>query len=238
VTPRTAVVLLAAGEGRRVGAGTNKVLLPLLGEPVFTWSLRTVLTRPGVCEVVLVVRPEDRPLVDAGLDLVGAEHPGARVWLVPGGTTRHGSEWNALQAVAGAVDAGEIDVVAIHDAARPLAAPELFDTVARVAHEHGGALPGRVQHALVPREGEARRRAAYGGHTGLVAVQTPQAFRARPLLEAYRRAEREGFTGTDTAACVAAFTDLEIRSVTGSATNVKITYPHDVSLAETLLRRR
>jgi 2-C-methyl-D-erythritol 4-phosphate cytidylyltransferase len=239
VTTRTAVVLLAAGEGRRVGAGTNKVLLPLLGEPVFTWSLRTVLTRPGVCEVVLVTRPEDRALVDAGLDLVGAEHPGARIWLVPGGTTRHGSEWNALQALAGAVDGGEIDVVAIHDAARPLATPELFDTVARVAHEHGGALPGRAQHALVPREGApASRPAPYDGDTGLVAVQTPQAFRARPLLEAYRRAEHEGFTGTDTAACVAAFTDLEIRSVAAPATNVKITYPHDVSLAEMLLRRR
>ncbi len=229
--PRTAVVLLAAGEGRRVGAGRNKVLLPLLGEPVFTWSLRTALDLPGVTHVVLVTRPEDRPAVDAGLDLVAESHPGARIWIVPGGNTRHGSEWNALRAVAEAVDAGEVDVVAIHDTARPLAGADLFQDVVRVAHERGGALPVRAQRSLLPRD---------PGTTldgDLVAVQTPQAFRAAPLLAAYRRADEEGFTGTDTASCVEAFTDLEIHCVDSPATNVKITFPSDVALAERLLRR-
>lgn len=228
--PRTAVVLLAAGEGRRVGAGTNKVLLPLLGAPVFTWSLRHALALPGVTHVVLVVRPEDRAEVDRGLDLVGDEHPGAQVWIVAGGDTRHGSEWNALRAVADAVDAGEVDVVAIHDAARPLADQALFAAVVRAAHEHGGALPVRAQRSLVA------RRAGRALDSELVAVQTPQAFRAGPLLEAYRQADRDGFTGTDTASCVEQYTDLEIHCVDSPATNIKITFPEDVSLAERLLR--
>ncbi len=229
---RTAVVLLAAGEGRRVGAATNKVLLPLLGEPVFTWSLRTVLALPGVDQVVLVIRPEDRPEVDRGLELVAESFPGARVWIVPGGSTRHGSEWSALRVLAEPVDRGEVDVVAIHDTARPLADPDLFAAVVGAASEHGGALPVRTQHALVPRH--AGRRPG----TGLVAVQTPQAFRAGPLLEAYRQAEREGFTGTDTASCVERYTDLEIHCVESPATNVKITFPEDVALAERLLKHR
>jgi 2-C-methyl-D-erythritol 4-phosphate cytidylyltransferase len=224
-------VLLAAGEGRRVGAGRNKVLLPLLGAPVFTWSLRHALELPGVTQVVLVIRSEDRPEVDAGLDLVAESHPGARIWIVPGGTTRHGSEWNALKAVAGAVDAGEVDVVAIHDTARPLAEVQLFEAVVRAAHEHGGALPVRAQHALVPREGGRTL------DTALVGVQTPQAFRAAPLLDAYRQAERDGFTGTDTASCVERYTDLAIHCVPSPATNIKITFPEDVALAERLLRR-
>ena len=230
--PRTAVVLLAAGEGRRVGAGTNKVLLPLLGEPVFTWSLRQVLGLPGVTQVVLVIRPEDRPEVDAGLDLLAAIHPGARIWVVPGGGTRHGSEWNALQAIAGPVDAGEVDVVAIHDTARPLADADLFTAVVRTAQANGGALPVRPQGSLVSRD------TGRPPDEQLVGVQTPQAFRAAPLLEAYRRAERDGFTGTDTASSVEAYTDLEIRCVPSPATNIKITFPHDVSLAERLLRQR
>lgn len=229
--PRTAVILLAAGEGRRVGAGTNKVLLPLLGEPVFTWSLRRVLGLPGVTEVVLVIRPEDRAEIDGGLDLVAAVHPGARIWLVHGGSTRHGSEWNALRAVAAAVDAGELDVVAIHDAARPLADEALFTAVVRSAHQHGGALPVRAQRSL------AARRAGRSLDGELVAVQTPQAFRAAPLLDAYRQAERDGFTGTDTASCVERYTDLEIHCVDSPATNIKITFPEDVSLAERLLDR-
>jgi 2-C-methyl-D-erythritol 4-phosphate cytidylyltransferase len=229
--PRTAVVLLAAGEGRRVGAATNKVLLPLLGAPVFTWSLRRALELPGVSHVVLVVRPEERAEVDAGLDLVAEHHPGAHLWIVHGGTTRHGSEWNALAAVAGSVDAGEVDVVAIHDTARPLADVDLFEAVVRAAHEHGGALPVRAQRSLVPREGG---RALDGA---LVGVQTPQAFDARTLLDAYRKADRDGFTGTDTASCVERYTDVAIHCVPSPATNIKITFPEDVALAERLLRR-
>ena len=228
--PRTAVVLLAAGEGRRVGAGTNKVLLPLLGAPVFTWSLRRALELPGVTHVVLVIRPEDRPDVDRGLDLVAAEHPGAQVWIVSGGATRHGSEWNALRAVADAVDAGEVDVVAIHDTARPLADSDLFEAVVREAHRHGGALPVRSHRSLVPRQ------AGRSLDDELVGVQTPQAFRAAPLLDAYRQADRDGFTGTDTAACIERYTDLAIHCTPSPATNVKITFPEDVALAERLLR--
>jgi 2-C-methyl-D-erythritol 4-phosphate cytidylyltransferase len=230
--PRTAVVLLAAGEGRRVGAGTNKVLLPLLGEPVFTWSLRHALALPSVTHVVLVIRPEDRADVDAGLELLAEHHPGAAVWIVAGGETRHGSEWNALRAIASAVDDGEVDVVAIHDTARPLAEPELFEAVARTAHEHGGAIPVRRQHALLP------KAAGQALPAELVGVQTPQAFRAKPLLDAYRQADRDGFTGTDTAASVEAYTDLEIRCVDSPATNIKITFPEDVALAERLLHKR
>ena len=224
-------MLLAAGEGRRVGAPTNKVLLPLLGEPVFTWSLRHVLELPGVTHIVLVIRPEDRAEVDQGLELLAERHPGARIWIVAGGSTRHGSEWNALQVVAQAIDSGGVDVVAIHDTARPLADTQLFEAVIRTAHEHGGALPVRAQPSLLARDPGRT-------HDGsLVAVQTPQAFRARPLLEAYRRSEDDGFTGTDTASCVERYTDLAIHCVDSSATNIKITFPEDVSLAERLLRK-
>lgn len=234
--PRTAVVLLAAGEGRRVGAGTNKVLLPLLGQPVFTWSLRRALELPGATHVVLVVRPEDRAAVDAGLEQVAEEQPGARIWIVPGGSTRHGSEWNALRAVAPAVDAGEVDVVAIHDTARPLAGTDLFAAVARTAYEHGGALPVRTRSDLLRRSDESGGERGGVQTGGLVAVQTPQAFRAAPLLDAYRRAEADGFVGTDTASCVEEYTDLAIHCVESPATNIKVTFPEDVDLAERLLQ--
>jgi 2-C-methyl-D-erythritol 4-phosphate cytidylyltransferase len=66
-------------------------------------------------------------------------------------------------------------------------------------------------------------------------VQTPQAFRAVPLLDAYRCAEADGFTGTDTAACVATYTDLPVCAVPGRATNLKVTFAEDLALAERLL---
>ena len=94
-------------------------------------------------------------------------------------------------------------------------------------------MPARPAVGLVPRSGGPPRR-------DLVTVQTPQAFRAAPLLEAYAAAERDGFVGTDTAACVAAYSvdpGLRLRAVDGEATNLKVTWPEDLPLAERLLAR-
>ena len=81
-----------------------------------------------------------------------------------------------------------------------------------------------------------------GGYTPvterLVRVQTPQAFRAGPLLEAYRRAAEEAFDGTDTSSCVQHFTDVDVRVFPGAATNLKVTFAPDVRLAERLLQDR
>jgi 2-C-methyl-D-erythritol 4-phosphate cytidylyltransferase len=87
----------------------------------------------------------------------------------------------------------------------------------------------RAQRGLVLRDGSR----PVGD---LVGVQTPQAFRAGPLLEAYARAEGDGFVATDTAGCVAAYTDLVLHAVPSPATNFKITFPEDLSLAEALLQ--
>lgn len=220
-----AIVLLAAGAGRRVGAETNKVLLPLDGIAVLAHSVRTALAVGGVHRIVVVVRPGEKDEVAAAI----APHLGSHdVWLVDGGTERHDSEDNALQALRGDIEAGEIGVVAIHDAARPLASAALFETALSVAARDGGAVP------VVPASGLSRRdgSAAAGD---LVAVQTPQAFAAAPLLAAYDAARVEGFTGTDTAACLERFSRVVVTAVAGEAGNVKVTYPEDLALAEQLI---
>jgi len=224
--PRTAVVLVAAGAGTRVAAPTNKVLLPLLGSPVLAWSLRTICSLAYVDRLVVVARADDAETVGR---LVEEHLPdGQEATLVVGGPTRHDSELNGLRPLRAAVAADELDVVAVHDAARPLADAALFDATVLAANAHGGALPVRPQPGLVSRDGRQHV-------TGLVGVQTPQAFRAAPLLAAYAQAHRDGFSGTDTASCVAAYTDLGVHAVRGPATNLKITFPEDIALAERLL---
>lgn len=214
---RTAAVLLGGGSGSRVGADANKVLLPLAGTPVWQWSLHTIRQVSSVAHVVVVARSQDLPALRPRL---------GKATLVLGGAERHDSEWNALQALAHLVDAGEIDVVAIHDLARPLASPELWTAVVEAAHDVGGAIPVRVIDGVITADGRPV--------TGVVGVQTPQAFRARELLAAYREADRDGFKGTDTASCVERYSSLRIRAVEAPATNLKITFPEDVALAETL----
>ncbi|NYE37062.1 2-C-methyl-D-erythritol 4-phosphate cytidylyltransferase [Nocardioides cavernae] len=220
----TAVVIVAAGAGSRVGATVNKVLLPLRGVPLLVWSLREALALPDVRRLVLVVRPEDRDAVGAAV----APHLGDReVLLVDGGATRHGSEWAALQVLAPDVESGDVDVVVVHDGARPLAGSALWGTVVARARETGGAIPVvPVDHLL--HDDLTLVTDAVGG------VQTPQAFRARDVLAAYRAAAADGFEGTDTSACVAAYGSTAVAAVPGSPLNLKVTFPEDVALAAEL----
>lgn len=224
---RSAAVLLAAGSGTRVGSAMNKVLMPVDGVPMLARSVCTVLEVRGVHRIVLVVRPAEREAVGEAVGPYLASHD---LWVVDGGPQRHHSEWQALRTLAVEISDGEIDVVAIHDAARPLASESLWREVLDTAAEHGGAIPTFGLPRLSRRDGGLAAR-------GLVGVQTPQAFRAAPLLEAYRRAEVDGFVGTDTAACWERYTDLEIRGVPSTPANLKVTFPDDVALAEALLRR-
>lgn len=224
--PRAAAVILAAGSGSRVGAGVNKVLLPVHGVPILARSVKTVLEVVGVHRIVLVVRPEDR---DAVSEAVGPHLGTHDLWVVDGGAHRHDSEWQALRTLAAEIEDGEIEVVAIHDAARPLAPASLWRRVIEAA-EHGGAIPVVRKPRLSQRDGTVAT-------AGLVAVQTPQAFGARELLGAYRQADRDGFVGTDTAACLERYTDIVVTGVPSTAANLKVTFAEDIALAEALLTR-
>lgn len=220
-------MLLAAGSGTRVGAEVNKVLLPLDGIPILARSVRTVLEVDQMHRVVLVVRPEDREAVAEAV----SPHLGAHdLWVVDGGAQRHDSEWQALRTLADEIEDFELDVVAIHDAARPLAPASLWRTVIDVAAAHGGAIPVVPTPRLSRRDGRLAAR-------GLVAVQTPQAFGARELLGAYRQAAKDGFVGTDTASCLERYGDVEVVGVPTTAANLKVTFPEDLTVAESLVRR-
>jgi 2-C-methyl-D-erythritol 4-phosphate cytidylyltransferase len=158
------------------------------------------------------------------------------VRMVVGGPTRHGSEDAGLAEVAAQVDSGELDVIAVHDGARPLAGASLFRTVIGVAGAAGGAVPALPASGvlLVGEDGQSRPGGAAGAHR-LARVQTPQAFRAKDLLAAYAAAHASGYQGTDTASSVETFSGLVVRAVPGSALNLKITYLHDLAVAQRLL---
>jgi 2-C-methyl-D-erythritol 4-phosphate cytidylyltransferase len=180
-----------------------------------------------VHRLVVVVRPGEEADVSAAL----APHLDEReVLLVAGGASRHVSEWHGIRALAPFVAGGELDVLVVHDAARPLAGAALFAATIEAARAHGGALPVLGLPGLLSTD--LRSPTAE-----LVGVQTPQAFRADALLEAHRRAADDGFEGTDTAAVVERYADLRIVAVAGSPRNLKVTFPEDVALASTLARR-
>ncbi len=229
-----ALVLLAAGSGTRVGAATNKVLLPLDGsdDPASSalgLSLRTALAVPDVHRLVLVVRSGDEEAVAAvAQPLLGDRE----VVMVAGGDTRHASEQAALAVLRADIEADDedgIDVVAIHDTARPLVSPELFTAVIGVAREHGGAIPAAPLSHLSTRDLQPVDGA-------LVGVQTPQAFRAADLLAAYAQAAADGFDGTDTGATLERYASgVRIVAVPSTPLNLKVTFADDLGAVTTLL---
>jgi 2-C-methyl-D-erythritol 4-phosphate cytidylyltransferase len=223
-------IVLAAGMGTRVGADGNKAYLPLAGQPMVSWALGSLARVQDIARLVLVIRADERKLAEESLD---RNLPGATVELVEGGATRHASEFKALQYLASDIESGAIDVALIHDGARPLAGPEMMRTALSVAREFGGAVPALEAPDVVKVSptGDISPMSKYT----LVRVQTPQAFRALPLLQAYRAADRERFQGTDTSSCVERFTDVEVRTFQGDKRNLKVTYADDLLLAEQLL---
>jgi 2-C-methyl-D-erythritol 4-phosphate cytidylyltransferase len=209
-------VVVAAGSGRRFGG--SKQYEVLAGRPVVEWSL---CAARAVCDgVVLVVPAADAAAVSA--DAAAGSH-GADL-VVAGGATRSASVRNGLAAVP-----DDAEVIVVHDAARPLAGPELFtaviDAVRAGADGALCAIPvtDTIRHV---QDGTIDR-------TPLVSVQTPQAFRAAAL----RAAHASGAEATDDAAVVEAAGGM-IVVVPGSAANIKITHPSDLVVAAALLAAR
>jgi 2-C-methyl-D-erythritol 4-phosphate cytidylyltransferase len=222
--PKVASIVLAAGSGTRFGHDINKVWLPLSGRHIISRSLTNAAANFTDARIIVVINPDDE---DFARKALADDAMPSSIEIVYGGASRHESEYNALQHLKPAITAGEIDIVLIHDGARPLATPELFTAIAENAAEHGGAIP---TIALDAREMDTVREET------VARVQTPQGFRAKPLLEAYENAAADGFTGTDTAACMEKyFPDVKIFAVPGDVLNFKITYPQDLAIAELLI---
>ena len=217
---RVSVIIPAAGLGTRMG---HRKQMMLLGDtPVLIHTLRKFTSSPMVSEVLVAVRPDDRPAVDEQIQRAGFDKP---VYVVEGGDSRQESVQHALAAVS-----SDADLVAVHDAVRPFIDAETIDRVFRAAAESGAAIVGVVPVDTVKQvKGHKIRQTLIRDH--LVLAQTPQVFRPELLKEAFARAEAENFTGTDEASLVERLEKVEVSVVAGSDRNIKITKPSDMDLA-------
>jgi 2-C-methyl-D-erythritol 4-phosphate cytidylyltransferase len=210
-------IVVAGGSGQRFGE--QKQFSSLGGRPVLSWAVDAC--RAVSDGVVLVVPADATPADHAAVDAV-----------VTGGTTRAGSVRCGLDAVP-----AEADVIVVHDAARPLAPPALFAAVLEALQEDGvvGAVPGLGLSDTIKVVDASMNVTSTLDRASLVAVQTPQAFRATTLRDAHARAKSEPATiATDDAMLVEA-SGGRVRVVAGHPDNIKITTPDDLARAERLL---
>ena len=223
--PRFAVILPAAGRSSRFGSAEKKVFADLGGRAVWLRAADLFLSRPDVCQCVVVAAPEDRDRFAAGLI-------DPRLALANGGGERFESVANAL-----ALTSPVADFVAVHDAARPCATPDLIEAVFARAAETGAALLAVPVADTIKRDDGAGRVAATVPRHGLWLAQTPQVFRRDWLLDAYARRAAFGPGITDDAQLVEAAGHV-VHLVQGSGANFKITTPGDLDLVRAVFEAR
>ena len=235
--PPVAAVVLAGGSGTRLGlgGGQNKVYLEVGGRPLLAWSVQTLDAHPQIVSILVVARSGDEQALAGTLESLAPTTP---LQVVVGGPTRSASERAAFEALGPSVRDGTIEVIVVHDGARPFVSSAMLDRVITEATAHGAAIPGLAMHEPLFQLGTPPTVALKLDPAPLRRVQTPQAFRAGPLLDAYDRAGAAGFEGVDTAEVVARFADLHARVVPGDPDNLKVTTPADVIRARSIAERR
>ena len=221
------LLIAAAGSGRRMGADRNKLLLPLAGRPLIAWTLEAALRAERISWIGLVGQEVDRPAI---LSLV--ENAQKTVVWIQGGDTRQESVLRGLDALP-----PQANQVLIHDGARCLAEPDLFDRCA-AALEQGAALI-----AATPVTDTIKRVDADGLivetplRSELWAAQTPQGFVVDQLRQGHAEALKQGWSVTDDASLYERL-GWPVRVLDAGPSNIKVTTPFDLTVAEAVLALR
>jgi 2-C-methyl-D-erythritol 4-phosphate cytidylyltransferase len=224
-----AAVVLAAGKGRRFRSKVPKPFVRLGKRPVLVHSLEAFRREPGIREMIVVVSPGTMRAARSLLARCGL----AEAKVVSGGARRQDSVANALKALGPCSD-----YVLIHDAARPLIGVALVRKLIREARSSGAAclaVPVKATIKSVKRAGMRFVVVKTLDRKALWEVQTPQVFSTGLLREAYRRYGRQAVT--DDASLVERL-GHPVTVVEGSYSNIKITTPEDLAIAEALLKRK
>jgi len=224
----TSAIIVAAGSSRRMGF--DKLFALLAGKPVVWHSLKAFDDAREIDEIIVVTR-EDR--VREFETLIASEKLGKVKQVISGGSERHLSVWKGLQAI----ESRGSEFVSIHDGARPLTTPELIRECLKCARVHGAAccaspIPDTVKRAsLEQMVQESVER------TGLWAMQTPQFFASGLILQAYASLMAHNEMVTDEVSAVQKL-GKRIYLLKNEDWNFKITFPHDLELAEHVLALR
>ncbi|NEO11404.1 MULTISPECIES: 2-C-methyl-D-erythritol 4-phosphate cytidylyltransferase [unclassified Moorena] len=223
------LLIPAAGMGRRMGSDRNKLLLTLLGKPILAWTLLAAEKASSISWIGIIGQPYDSPEFKAILAELALSKP---VELIEGGETRQESVYNGLQALP-----AEAERVLIHDGARCLATPELLARCAEVLMACPGLIAAVPVKDTIKVVDEANLVQDTPDRKGLWAAQTPQGFEVKLLKQCHDQGRKAGWEVTDDAALFERCS-LPVKIVEGEETNLKVTTPVDLAIAEFILRQR
>lgn len=223
--PKAAAIIVAAGRGLRAGTGGPKQYRSIAGRTVIARAMDPFCNHPGIWAVQPVRNPDDADIFDQALQ--GMTYRPA----VSGGATRQASVRAGLEALAS--DAPEI--VLIHDAARAFVTDAVIARAIEAAGKTGAAIPVVAVTDTIKQTNDAGDVDATPDRARLRIAQTPQAFRFGAILDAHRRAAREGRDDFTDDAALAEWAGLTVATFEGDVANMKLTTPEDFAREEARL---
>lgn len=223
------LLIPAAGSGRRMGSNRNKLLIEVRSRPIIAWTLLAAQASRYISWIGIISQPIDWQEFQEIIADLQLSKP---VELIKGGSTRQESVYNGLQALPATAEQ-----VLIHDGARCLATPNLLDRCAEAIHNCPGliaAVPVKDTIKVVDENGIIQ---STPDRRQLWAAQTPQGFDVKLLKQCHAEGIRQAWEVTDDAALFEKC-GYQVRIVEGEETNLKVTTPQDLAIAEFILRTR
>ena len=223
---KVGAIIPAAGRGKRIGASVPKQFLEIQGKPLLHHTL-TVFASCKLIDYVVLVMPQ------ADVDEMGED------WLnkydivrevVVGGEQRQDSVYNGFNSLEEGTD-----IVVVHDGVRPFTTPQMITATVEAAQQHGAAITAIPVSDTVKQAADGFVKQTVS-RDGLWRVQTPQAFQRRLLQQAFKKAKKDSYYGTDEGSLVE-YLGERVKVVPGSELNIKITRKEDLVLGESLLSR-
>ena len=218
-------IVLAGGRGKRMNYHKSKQFIEIKGKPVLVYTLEKFIYNKSIDEVILVL-PEDE--VDYCKKEVLQKYSLKVDRIVIGGKERQDSVFNALEAMEKA------NIVLIHDGARPFISEKIIEEVIKYANIYGAAAPGVTPKDTIKIKNEDNISVDTPDRNTLVAVQTPQCFKYDEIYQCHRKIKEENAIVTDDTSVVERY-GHKVYLYEGDYTNIKITTPEDLILAERLI---
>ena len=226
IAPTATAIIVAAGSGTRMGKESNKQFILIDDKPVLAHTLLRFHHAETIDSIIIVTKPDFILTVS---DIVREFGISKVKHIIPGGSTRQQS------VNCGLAYADSDSVVAIHDGARPFISVEKINELVRTAYKFGAAAPGVVPKDTVKEVKSNNTIETTIDREKLRLIQTPQVFKANVLKTAFEKARMDGFAGTDDCS-IAEHYGTEVKVIDGDYTNIKVTTPEDLPIAEAIYR--
>ncbi len=223
------LLIPAAGMGKRMGSDRNKLLLTLLGKPLLSWTLLAAESSEKISWIGIIGQSYDFPEFKTILEAISISK---QIEFIQGGETRQASVYNGLQALP-----SEAKRVLIHDGARCLVTAKLLDRCAEELFTCQGLIAGIPVKDTIKVVDNNQFITNTPNRSDLWAAQTPQGFEVNLLKECHEKGHQLGWEVTDDAALFEKC-QLPVKIVEGEETNLKVTTPVDLAIAEFILKQR